>query len=140
MARPKAVLDPAEVERLAGEGLAEYQIAQAIGVAWNTYARCKDEQTEVAEALKRGQRCAIGKVENALFTSAVGGNLGAQVFFLKNRASDQWRDKMQQELTGKDGGPLETKSEVSVRPPISRDEWLKLHGLDPAEGTTTSGT
>ena len=90
----KIELDPAEVERLAGEGLAQYQIAAALGVSWDTWASRRDDPgTQVSEALKRGQEAAIGKVENALYESAIKGNLGAQVFFLKNRASDRWRDK-----------------------------------------------
>jgi hypothetical protein len=48
-------LDPAEVERLAGEGLAQYQIAKALGVSWDTWAARRDDPaTKVSEALKRG--------------------------------------------------------------------------------------
>ena len=97
MARIK--LNPAEVERLAGEGLAGYQVALAMGVSYDTLARRIESDAEFADALKRGQRCAIGHVENALYESAVKGNLGAQVFFLKNRSSDNWRDKTEQAVT-----------------------------------------
>lgn len=31
----------------------------------------------------------------------------AQIFWLKNRKPEQWRDKQQTEVTGKDGGPIE---------------------------------
>ena len=31
----------------------------------------------------------------------------AQIFWLKNRKPEQWRDKQQTEITGKDGGPIE---------------------------------
>lgn len=48
-------------------------------------------------------------------------------------------DKIQQEVTGKDGGPIETKGEVLVRPPITRQEWMEAHGLDTPEGTPASG-
>lgn len=92
-------LDPAEVERLAGEGLAGYQVAQALGISYDTLARRMDSDAEIADALKRGQMSAIGKVENALYESAVKGNLGAQVFYLKNRASDRWKDKTEQVTT-----------------------------------------
>lgn len=92
-------LDPAEVERLAGEGLAQYQIAKALGIAWNTWAKYRDAEPAISEALKRGEQAAIGTIENALYESAKNGNLGAQVFFLKNRASDRWRDKTEQVTT-----------------------------------------
>lgn len=48
-------------------------------------------------------------------------------------------DKIQQEVTGKDGGPIETKGEVLVRPPITRQEWMEAHGLDTPAGTPASG-
>ena len=38
----------------------------------------------------------MGKVENALYASAIQGNLGAQVFYLKNRSGGKWRDKTEQ--------------------------------------------
>lgn len=92
-------LDPAEVERLAGEGLAGYQIAQAMGISYDTLARRIADTADIADALKRGAQAAIGRVENALFESAIKGNLGAQVFYLKNRASDRWKDRTEQALT-----------------------------------------
>jgi hypothetical protein len=36
------------------------------------------------------------------------------------------------ELTGKDGGPVE----VTDRPQLTREEWLKAHGLAAAAGST----
>ena len=35
----------------------------------------------------------VAAVSNALYESAVSGNLGAQVFFLKNRDAERWCDK-----------------------------------------------
>lgn len=40
----------------------------------------------------------------------------------------KYGDKLTQEITGKDGGPQEHI--VAVRPQISREEWLKEHGID----------
>jgi len=36
---------------------------------------------------------AVKAVTNALYESAVEGNLGAQVFYLKNRDRDNWKDR-----------------------------------------------
>lgn len=33
----------------------------------------------------------------------------AAMFFLKNRDPEQWRDRQEHEITGKDGGPIETR-------------------------------
>jgi len=68
-------------------------------VCWNTFNARRKENPEIDEALKRGQQAALGKVENALYASAVQGNLGAQVFYLKNRSGGKWRDKTEQAVS-----------------------------------------
>lgn len=45
-------------------------------------------------------------VEDALYKSALDGSNTAQIFFLKNRDVNRWRDKTEQELTGAKGEPL----------------------------------
>ena len=49
---------------------------------------------------------------------------GAQFNLINNWG---WRDKREQAITGADGGPVSV--ETSERPKLSKDEWLKLHGL-----------
>jgi len=34
----------------------------------------------------------------------------AAIFWLKNRKKDQWRDKQETEITGKDGGPIQIET------------------------------
>jgi hypothetical protein len=71
-------LDTARIEELAASGLAQYQIAQSLGISWDTWAKRRDDpETGVSEALKRGEQAAIGVIENALYKSAAEGNLGA---------------------------------------------------------------
>jgi len=41
------------------------------------------------------------------------------------------------EYSGSDGGPIQ--HEVGMRPPLTREEWEKKHGLDTATRTTASG-
>lgn len=68
-----------------------------MGISWPTWAKHRDNPgLEVFEALKRGEAAAIGVIESALYKSAAEGNLGAQVFFLKNRTGGKWRDKTEQ--------------------------------------------
>lgn len=86
-----------EVEALAAQGLTHEQIALSLGVSETTLYKNKAELPEVAEAIKRGQAKGISAVTNALFESAKGGNLGAQVFYLKNRAG--WADKTETDVT-----------------------------------------
>ena len=52
--RKPTEIDPLKVEELAAEGFAEYQIAQGLGVCWNTFNARRKENPEIDEALKRG--------------------------------------------------------------------------------------
>jgi hypothetical protein len=53
-------------------------------------------------------RMRVQIVEDSLYTRAAAGkiNPAEAIFFLKNRAPDRWRDKVEREITGKDGVPL----------------------------------
>ena len=47
-----------------------------------------------------------GRVEK--ITKAERPDVTAQIFYLKNRAADRWRDRIGHEVTGAGGGPLQT--------------------------------
>ena len=49
--------------------------------------------------MKKGRLSAIGKVSNALFDSALSGNVTAQIFYLKNRAPEMYQDVIQNKFT-----------------------------------------
>lgn len=104
--RPKIIPDIKRVESLAALGLTQMQIADALGICNDTLIERKKEFPEFVEAIKRGQNKGIAEVTNALFRNATkNDNLGAQVFYLKNRAG--WKDKTETEVSGKDGKPIE---------------------------------
>jgi hypothetical protein len=58
-----------------------------------------------------------------------------------NQAAGNWMKADDEpkaiELTGRDGGPME--HDIAMRPPLTREEWEKKHGLDTSSGTTTGG-
>ena len=70
MGRAKLTVDVEAVQREAARGLAEYQVAAALGVSADTLTRCKREQAGVAEALARGKRAAVGEIENVMYECA----------------------------------------------------------------------
>ena len=96
MSKPMTLLDLDAVERHAAEGLAEYQIAAALGVSPDTLGRRKRDQAGVAEALVRGRACAVGLIENVAFECARRA-LGApqyqtaMIFWLKVNAG--WKER-----------------------------------------------
>ena len=76
-------------------GLTKEQIANNIGISRSLLYEWTDRSKEFADALRSGIQEADAKVVNALYESAINGNTTAQIFWLKNRISDKWRDKQE---------------------------------------------
>lgn len=106
------------------DGLIDKQIYKNMGISRTTFYKWKSENSEFADLLKRGKEIADREVENALFKSATGfigpddkyypPNTTAQIFWLKNRKKDDWKDKREQD--------------VSVSTPIS-DTAMKVEAI-----------
>lgn len=77
----------------ARDGLTDEQIAHNMGIAYSTLKIWKNDHEAILAALKKGKEVVDRQVENALLKSALDGNITAQIFWLKNRKPDQWRDK-----------------------------------------------
>lgn len=106
----------------AHDGLTDEQIAQKMGISSSTLYAWKDKYPEISEALKEGKEIVDTKVENALLKRALGyeyleesvevittrgkterrvkqvtkavlPDVTAQIFWLKNRRPDKFRDK-----------------------------------------------
>ena len=81
------------LEGWARDGLTDEQIAENIGITATTLYEWKNRFPEISEALKKGKEVVDYQVENALLNKALGGDTAAQIFWLKNRRPDKWRDK-----------------------------------------------
>ncbi len=121
---------PARAKALALKGLSDKQIAHRLGINPRTLRRYRDRYQEFKEALKEGKMPVDREVENALLKRALGyeteetrttvregGNYGmmrqverikrfvppdvnAQMFWLKNRQPERWRDKQEIKHSG----------------------------------------
>lgn len=81
------------LEGWARDGLTDEQIANKMGINVATLYRYKQSYCEICNALKKGKEVVDFQVENALVQAALDGNVTAQIFWLKNRRPDKWRDK-----------------------------------------------
>ena len=107
------------IEGWARDGLTDEQIAHNMGIAESTLYEWKKQFPEFSESLKRGKEVVDRMVENALLKRALGyeyqeqkivvsekkkkkvettikqviPDVTAQIFWLKNRKPDEWRDK-----------------------------------------------
>lgn len=79
----------------ARDGLTNEQIASNIGINVKTLYDWKNKESNIRNALKEGREVVDFLVENALLKSALEGNVTAQIFWLKNRKKEQWREKQE---------------------------------------------
>lgn len=109
-------------------GLTVNQIAANCGISVPTLYKWIDNNPDIADALAAGKEVADYAVENALYKSAIGHvvtdyapdgseikryiapNITAQIFWLKNRMPQLWRDQRQTEITG--GLPVVIKDDI----------------------------
>lgn len=87
---------------------------------------CRDTLCEYA---KKGEFSDVVKTAKALVELSVeerlfGSNPAGSIFWLKNHAG--YKDRQELEHSGDPDKPIE----ISFRPSITREEWLKIHGLD----------
>ena len=118
-----------KIEGWARDGLTEEQIAYNMGIAVSTLNNWKNSYIEILESLKKGKEVVDRQVENALLKRALGykytevtkerieggfvvtkevtkevvPDTTAQIFWLKNRKPNEWRDKQNVELEGEIG-------------------------------------
>ena len=113
-----------QVEVLAGKGLTMKQIASCLGFGRTKLYRLKDNKKDIRDALKRGRAKGLTLVANALYTSALEGNVTAQIFYLKNRSPNEWRDRREVAVNS------DTRSYViNASPRLTDLEWQEQHNL-----------
>jgi hypothetical protein len=81
-----------EVERLCRLGVRDIDIALFFNVALTTVKNWEKQHPEFFVAMLRGKQQADMNVAEALYQNAINGDTTAQIFWLKNRRPDLWRD------------------------------------------------
>jgi hypothetical protein len=124
-----------QARMLCALGAIDKELAQFFKIAMSTLYQWKIAQPAFSEALKVGKAEADDRVERSLYQLAVGytfesekifcqdgkvirapivehvpPNPAACIFWLKNRRRDYWRDRIDNELSGPDGGPIKTEN------------------------------
>lgn len=82
------------LEEWSTQGLYIKDIAAKMGVCVSTVYDWMNKNPEIAAAIKKGRDKSIDMVENALFKSAINGNVTAMIFYLKNRAPERYKDRV----------------------------------------------
>jgi len=123
-----------QAEKLAVLGATDQEVADFFEVDVRTVYRWKHDHDAFCQALKVGKETADERVERSLYQKAIGyeqdevkifmpggaeapvyapfrakiaPDTTAAIFWLKNRRSQDWRDKRETELSGPDGGAVQ---------------------------------
>lgn len=83
---------------LASQGLTHDQIALCLGMGDSTLYEKEKAYPELSESIKEGRAKGVATIANALFNSAKGGNITAQIFYLKNRSPNEWSERQEVDL------------------------------------------
>lgn len=136
-----------KIEGWARDGLTDEQIAENMGISRSTLNEWKNKYSDISDTLKRGKEVIDRQVENALLKRALGykytevtkerveggfvvtkevtkevvPDTTAQIFWLKNRKPDVWRDKKDVNVDAEVHNPFKD---------LSTDDLLKLVGDD----------
>jgi hypothetical protein len=121
---------PQEAQRLAAEGMIDAEIARNMGIGVSTLNDWKKKYPIFLESIKAGKAIVDQKVVGSLFQRACGfyvtetktiddghsvriettkkwvGDTTAQIYWTKNRMPEEFRDKVQSEISGPEGAPL----------------------------------
>lgn len=137
-------------------GYTDKQLADFFNVNERTINRWKKDYPEFCQSIKKGKEVADIEVIESLYKRAVGfeydetelktdGNAKskrvikklvvpdttAQIFWLKNRQPEMWRDKQEREITGKNGGAIQQVTYTPEDYEKAQQELEgKLAGLD----------
>lgn len=142
-----------KIEGWARDGLTNEQIAFNMGVARQTLNDWSKRFPVISDTLKRGKEVVDRKVENALYKNAIGyrydeitkelsdsGELvvtkvvtkevkpdtTAQIFWLKNRKPEMWRDRQQVEHSGETTHHIKNDNDLSK---LSVEELKELESI-----------
>lgn len=122
-------------------GATDKELADFFNTSEQTINAWKDAHPEFLESVKRGKTQADADVADRLYQRAMGfehpevdirvvagaivqtpirkiyaPDPTAAIFWLKNRQRAKWRDKLDHEHTGADGGPIETITRRIIKP------------------------
>ena len=89
------------LEGWARDGLTYEQISHNMGIDTSTLWDWRNKDSNISNAIKKGREVVDFEVENALLKNALDGNVTAQIFWLKNRKKNEWREKVEIEANEK---------------------------------------
>jgi hypothetical protein len=97
-----------EIIDLMATGLSLTAAAADLGFHRQRVYEWAEHHPEFADAVKLARAKRVLALERGLLEATEGPRVTARIFALKNADPEEWREKVVNEHTGKDGGPIET--------------------------------
>jgi hypothetical protein len=111
-----------EVTSHLGEGFTLASFAGIVGASRQTVYDWADAHPEFLDAIKKGRAKGQYVWEKRLTSQAIDGkgNTAAIIFAMKNLYQDDWAEKIINEHTGKDGGPIEVAETHNISSGVAK--------------------
>lgn len=97
-----------EIKDWVRNGATDREVWERLGISKDSFYEYKRNISDFSDSLKENKDFVDAKVESALLQNALKGNITAQIFWLKNRRSNKWRDKPVEE-TGEEDKSISVK-------------------------------
>ena len=104
--------------------------ATAVGISRSTICDLMREDKEFASAVLQAEMDANDVIETVLYGLAKDGDMKAVKMWLYNKNKSAWRDKQAIEVSGPDGGPLNTDDLSGLSNAELRERLELLKGLE----------
>lgn len=101
-------------------GLSKTAAAGVLGISRETFLQWESDHPAFSVAVKRGEAARTLHLEQDLLSAETGPQVTSRIFALKNACPDEWRDKQQHEMSGPNGGPIQTEATNAVIAALNR--------------------
>jgi transposase len=98
-----------EILQLMAEGLSLAAAAAELGIHRQRVYDWEEKHPDFADTIKLARSKRQLFLERRLLSAKDGPVVTSSIFALKNAAGEDWREKSEHELTGKNGGPIHVK-------------------------------
>lgn len=96
------------------EGVSRSRAARAVGMTNSGIRQAMAADARFREDVEQVMAERNDDVEQALYETAMRGNVEAQKFWLTNRDDSEWANRSRVEHTGRNGGPIEVATQATL--------------------------
>lgn len=104
-----------QAARMAHAGMTDAEIASELSISVATLYNWMSDRPDFLEAIRSAKHAPDERVKRSLFDQALAGNTTAQIFWLKNRRPQEFRDRQEHELVVPVDAPSLSGEDTDIR-------------------------